>query len=170
MSRFVGWATGNPIGFLTVTGLAAYGVVRLASWLFYRPLNVTPEEVGIGYQEALAQPALALLLGLVVFSILVVGFLLVAEAWALTQLTVLRVTVLLWGVVVWSLLGRRLGFAFASMNELVGALQVSRLSATGWTRRAQAFSLWVLGQLGDRLRDHSALGGGLRTGARCASR
>jgi hypothetical protein len=66
VKRFVTWLVANPVGALTVGGLAVYGVVRLSYALFYEPLGVTPEEVGLGYQQTLAESALAVVVILLI--------------------------------------------------------------------------------------------------------
>jgi hypothetical protein len=55
------WALANPIAALTLTGLVVYGFLRLSASLFYGRLGVTPEEVGLGYVQTLAQSFLGLI-------------------------------------------------------------------------------------------------------------
>jgi hypothetical protein len=62
MRKFLEWIVKNPLPTITIGGLLLYGVVRLAYALFYEPLGVTPEDVGLGYQQTLAQSALAVFL------------------------------------------------------------------------------------------------------------
>jgi hypothetical protein len=52
----------SPLAALSLAGLVAYGIVRLAYAEFYSAFGLTPEEVGLGYQETIAQAGLALLL------------------------------------------------------------------------------------------------------------
>jgi hypothetical protein len=47
----------NPVFVVTALGLILYGLLRLANSLFYDPLAVKPEEVGLGYSETLSQSA-----------------------------------------------------------------------------------------------------------------
>jgi hypothetical protein len=52
----------NPVFVVTALGLILYGLLRLANSLFYDPLAVKPEEVGLGYAETLSQSAVGVLL------------------------------------------------------------------------------------------------------------
>src|SRR5690242_13321534 len=70
LTRSGQWLVRNPIAALTVVGAVTYGLVRLAYSLFYSQLGLTPEDVGLGYQELLAQSAVSLIV------LLVIGFVL----------------------------------------------------------------------------------------------
>ena len=52
-----GWLAANAVVALTVTGAVLYGILRLGHQTFYRQFGLTPEEVGLGYGEALARAA-----------------------------------------------------------------------------------------------------------------
>lgn len=58
---------------MTTVGLVLYGSLRLDYFLFYRPLGVTPEEVGHGYASTLAQALVGGLLILLMLSYVLVG-------------------------------------------------------------------------------------------------
>jgi hypothetical protein len=64
----IGWSEIPALA--TVLGVITYGFLRLAYGSFYRPLGVTPEEVGLGFNEVLTRSIL--------FMVLVVGFAAVA--------------------------------------------------------------------------------------------
>lgn len=63
------WVARNPLAVVTLVGILLYGIVRLANALFYGELGVTPEEVGVGYQETLAQSALTVVLITLFFAV-----------------------------------------------------------------------------------------------------
>jgi hypothetical protein len=54
MRRTVAWVVANPALALALASATAFGYVRLAYFLFLSPLNVTPNDVGIGYKETLS--------------------------------------------------------------------------------------------------------------------
>lgn len=63
---------------LALVGLIAYSLVRLGYSIFYGPLDVSPDEVGLGYGQSLAEAGvglflLALILGVVatIFALLI---------------------------------------------------------------------------------------------------
>jgi hypothetical protein len=76
----------NPVFVVTALGLILYGLLRLANSLFYDPLAVKPEEVGLGYSETLSQSAVGvfavLLTSLALFGIFLV---LLIFGWALVR-------------------------------------------------------------------------------------
>jgi hypothetical protein len=76
----------NPVFVVTALGLILYGLLRLANSLFYDPLAVKPEEVGLGYSETLSQSAVGvfavLLTSLAIFGIFLV---LLIFGWALLR-------------------------------------------------------------------------------------
>ena len=51
------WLTENPVLVLTIVGASFYVALRFAHQAFYRPLGLTPEDVGLGYGEALGRAA-----------------------------------------------------------------------------------------------------------------
>jgi hypothetical protein len=63
-----GWATGNPVAALGVAGVLVFGLLRLAYYLFYRHLGVTPEDAGFGYSETLIDASFVTL-GLLVIAL-----------------------------------------------------------------------------------------------------
>ena len=67
------WLQSISIQTLTVLGLFVYGVLRLSSQLFYSRFGVSPEEVGLGYAEMIAQSAVGLLL-VTILSFLFISF------------------------------------------------------------------------------------------------
>jgi hypothetical protein len=79
--RIARWAAENPAVALTLSGLVTFGYLRLAYLFFYNPLDVSPDEVGLGYQETLVG-AVTLLLSLFVFS---VGFVVAGVALGLVR-------------------------------------------------------------------------------------
>src|SRR5262245_19497354 len=52
-----GWLAANAIAVLTVAGAVFYVALRLAYETFYGALQLTPEDVGIGYGDALVRSA-----------------------------------------------------------------------------------------------------------------
>jgi hypothetical protein len=68
--------TANPVFVVTALGLILYGLLRLANSLFYDPLAVKPEEVGLGYAETLSQSAVGVFIVLLT-SLFVLGILFV---------------------------------------------------------------------------------------------
>jgi hypothetical protein len=55
---------------LAAAGLLLYALLRLAYSTFYQPLGVSPEELGFGYLDILAQAAVGFVVLVVVFAVL----------------------------------------------------------------------------------------------------
>jgi hypothetical protein len=65
-----GWVIENAVVILTLAGAGFYTALRVAHQTFYRTFGLTPEDVGLGYGEALARAAgLAFYLSLAALSI-----------------------------------------------------------------------------------------------------
>jgi hypothetical protein len=76
----------NPVFAVTALGLILYGLLGLANSLFYDPLAVKPEEVGLGYAETLSQSAVGVLVVLLTsFAIFGLFLVLLIFGWALLR-------------------------------------------------------------------------------------
>jgi hypothetical protein len=76
----------NPVFVVTALGLILYGLLRLANSLFYDPLAVKPEEVGLGYAETLSQSAVGVLVVLLTsFAVFGIFLVLLIFFWALMR-------------------------------------------------------------------------------------
>jgi hypothetical protein len=76
----------NPVFVVTALGLILYGLLRLANSLFYDPLAVKPEEVGLGYAETLSQSAVGVLVVLLTsFAVFGIFLALLIVFWAWTR-------------------------------------------------------------------------------------
>lgn len=87
------WVLANVVPALTVAGLALYVMLRLPYAVYYGRLGTTPEDVGLGYIEMLAQSALGI--GAIVFvaalgAVFVALLVIVAFAYAQTLPHILR--------------------------------------------------------------------------------
>ena len=86
------WALQNPLSVVTLLGLVLYGFLRLVYDLFYGPLGVKPEEVGLGYAETLSQSLVGILLYFIGMFVVVVplalALLLVFLMWAVLVATI----------------------------------------------------------------------------------
>jgi hypothetical protein len=51
------WLAANPLAALTLLGVVLYGLIRLGHSLFYSEFGLSPNEVGLGYGDALARAA-----------------------------------------------------------------------------------------------------------------
>jgi hypothetical protein len=60
-AAFLGWASGNVVPILTVSGLLYYAATRLAAARFYDRFGLRPEDVGLGYPDTIAQTIYAVL-------------------------------------------------------------------------------------------------------------
>lgn len=81
-TRGLGWLASNPLSAAALVGATLYALLRINYLLFYAPLGVSPEEVGVDFAEvlSLAGPGLFLLF---IFSLTVcvtVGAIVVALA------------------------------------------------------------------------------------------
>jgi len=70
-ARHRGWAgIADARAWLAAAGLLLYALLRLAYSTFYQPLGVSPEELGFGYLDILAQAAVGFVVLVVVFAVL----------------------------------------------------------------------------------------------------
>ena len=57
LRTFFGWFPANATLVLTLIGAAVYAIVRLSYDLFYGYFGLSPDDVGLGYGEAVARAA-----------------------------------------------------------------------------------------------------------------
>ena len=75
-SPWVAFAQAIPLSAVSVAGIVGFGCLRFAYGLFYGAFGVTPEEVGLGYGQVLAQ---AILIALVMIAFLAIWLRYAAE-------------------------------------------------------------------------------------------
>jgi hypothetical protein len=136
MRRVVRWAGANVLLAMTILGLGTYAIVRLAYSLFYGPLDVTPEEVGLGYEETLAQSALALLALITLFIIVIAGMWLLLILSLVGQLAYMQ-SVSLVAIRFEDFLSKKLGLS--SPDETWADLRLQRHAAKGVRRKLLTF-------------------------------
>jgi len=114
----LGWLGGNVTAALTICGLVIYGVQRISYDLYYRSLETTPEEVGLGYAQILGQT--------------VVGFL------------VLLVLAFALAFFYWLTLGLYVHFARTAAAETAKSARLIRAQTTGGRRNLVGLGVGVL--------------------------
>lgn len=128
-SRLMAWSRDHAAVALTLGGLGIYSLLTLDYRLFYGPLAVAPEEIGVGYTETAAATAVAtiflVVLGLFAATLLVASAVLAAAGIA---------AVLLIGYV--AVYGSYLGLTSWILNLL-------------WVRPQMALRAWTIRRSGD---------------------